>query len=125
MIRRPPRSTRTDTLFPYTTLFRSADLGAPGETEHTSHEAQQLSRFGNPRTRPALAEAAVVDELHVQSAKRLGLLQHLRLQVRRPVPGRLTALGGLHGEAQPGTRQAAVWARGPPRGLAVRQIGNG
>src|SRR3546814_1735765 len=27
MIRRPPRSTRTDTLFPYTTLFRSAQLG--------------------------------------------------------------------------------------------------
>src|SRR3546814_8121606 len=26
MIRRPPRSTRTDTLFPYTTLFRSHDL---------------------------------------------------------------------------------------------------
>src|SRR3546814_17803173 len=26
MIRRPPRSTRTDPLFPYTTLFRSADL---------------------------------------------------------------------------------------------------
>src|SRR3546814_20150244 len=25
MIRRPPRSTRTDTLFPYTTLFRSED----------------------------------------------------------------------------------------------------
>src|SRR3546814_3095721 len=25
MIRRPPRSTRTDTLFPYTTLFRSID----------------------------------------------------------------------------------------------------
>src|SRR3546814_16466991 len=25
MIRRPPRSTRTDTLFPYTTLFRSQD----------------------------------------------------------------------------------------------------
>src|SRR3546814_2928322 len=25
MLRRPPRSTRTDTLFPYTTLFRSAD----------------------------------------------------------------------------------------------------
>src|SRR3546814_20437766 len=29
MIRRPPRSTRTDTLFPYTTLFRSADLRWP------------------------------------------------------------------------------------------------
>src|SRR3546814_4582498 len=27
MIRRPPRSTRTDTLFPYTTLFRSVDDG--------------------------------------------------------------------------------------------------
>src|SRR3546814_2270978 len=26
MLRRPPRSTRTDTLFPYTTLFRSARL---------------------------------------------------------------------------------------------------
>src|SRR3546814_12047261 len=39
MIRRPPRSTRTDTLFPYTTLFRSigiaadrcAPLGAEGD----------------------------------------------------------------------------------------------
>src|SRR3546814_17280886 len=29
MIRRPPRSTRTDTLFPYTTLFRS-DVGGTG-----------------------------------------------------------------------------------------------
>src|SRR3546814_8686603 len=28
MIRRPPRSTLTDTLFPYTTLFRSSVLGA-------------------------------------------------------------------------------------------------
>src|SRR3546814_2876308 len=27
MIRRPPRSTRTDTLFPYTTLFRSSPSG--------------------------------------------------------------------------------------------------
>src|SRR3546814_3259890 len=29
MIRRPPRSTRTDTLFPYTTLFRSKHIDAP------------------------------------------------------------------------------------------------
>src|SRR3546814_7773749 len=29
MIRRPPRSTRTDTLFPYTTLFRSQASAAP------------------------------------------------------------------------------------------------
>src|SRR3546814_7722823 len=32
MIRRPPRSTRTDTLFPYTTLFRSKRK--IGETRH-------------------------------------------------------------------------------------------
>src|SRR3546814_21128590 len=30
MIRRPPRSTRTDTLFPYTTLFRSTGLSTTG-----------------------------------------------------------------------------------------------
>src|SRR3546814_8444796 len=29
MIRRPPRSTRTDTLFPYTTLFRSIPIKVP------------------------------------------------------------------------------------------------
>src|SRR3546814_19520842 len=33
MIRRPPRSTRTDTLFPYTTLFRSR-IAIDGETRH-------------------------------------------------------------------------------------------
>src|SRR3546814_9867394 len=32
MIRRPPRSTRTDTLFPYTTLFRSVLRSLPGST---------------------------------------------------------------------------------------------
>src|SRR3546814_1445223 len=31
MIRRPPRSTRTDTLFPYTTLFRSGDRRPLGD----------------------------------------------------------------------------------------------
>src|SRR3546814_8203087 len=38
MRRRPPRSTRTDTLFPYTTLFRSLDQG----------RAAQLRRTGGP-----------------------------------------------------------------------------
>src|SRR3546814_4617389 len=33
MIRRPPRSTRTDTLFPYTTLFRSPPL-SPGKPRY-------------------------------------------------------------------------------------------
>src|SRR3546814_9912308 len=33
MIRRPPRSTRTDTLFPYTTLFRSDPPSSPKRRE--------------------------------------------------------------------------------------------
>src|SRR3546814_2008714 len=33
MTRRPPRSTRTDTLFPYTTLFRSLDIALEGLRE--------------------------------------------------------------------------------------------
>src|SRR3546814_19158109 len=38
MIRRPPRSTRTDTLFPYTTLFRSLrpDEGVEGDVDFLS-----------------------------------------------------------------------------------------
>src|SRR3546814_9667881 len=39
MIRRPPRSTRTDTLFPYTTLFRSHRLGPRDRQDHRAqHE---------------------------------------------------------------------------------------
>src|SRR3546814_5443980 len=38
MIRRPPRSTRTDTLFPYTTLFRSV-LDLIGNALHRAVEA--------------------------------------------------------------------------------------
>src|SRR3546814_4802887 len=49
MIRRPPRSTRTDTLFPYTTLFRSHDLGvlveAGGEAERIA-EGEAPERAG-------------------------------------------------------------------------------
>src|SRR3546814_5282668 len=33
MLRRPPRSTRTDTLFPYTTLFRSPALHPAGDPQ--------------------------------------------------------------------------------------------
>src|SRR3546814_2709778 len=39
MIRRPPRSTRTDTLFPYTTLFRSED------DLHVAPQRRQLARI--------------------------------------------------------------------------------
>src|SRR3546814_17489991 len=40
MIRRPPRSTRTDTLFPYTTLFRSLELDR--EVEHRLRQQSAL-----------------------------------------------------------------------------------
>src|SRR3546814_14862114 len=40
MIRRPPRSTRTDTLFPYTTLFRSNGSSADYHGDQTTVTAQ-------------------------------------------------------------------------------------
>src|SRR3546814_20367936 len=44
MIRRPPRSTRTDTLFPYTTLFRSpaVECCAQGFRPHASERPERL-----------------------------------------------------------------------------------
>src|SRR3546814_18714363 len=45
MIRRPPRSTRTDTLFPYTTLFRSrAGTRSPHRRTHRHRPGSWLSR---------------------------------------------------------------------------------
>src|SRR3546814_9855945 len=59
MMRRPPRSTRTDTLFPYTTLFRSTSVAtvlactsiaiwklcAPWRSEEHTSELQSLMRI--------------------------------------------------------------------------------
>src|SRR3546814_4972684 len=50
MIRRPPRSTRTDTLFPYTTLFRST-MGMIGH-ERTGEELTTISL--DPAKSPAV-----------------------------------------------------------------------
>src|SRR3546814_4401921 len=47
MLRRPPRSTRTDTLLPYTTLFRSHRAGAA-----------MAGRHGDRRDAPLLVEGA-------------------------------------------------------------------
>src|SRR3546814_4354011 len=47
MIRRPPRSTRTDTLFPYTTLFRSGN--------HGRHSRHRLRRGVPGALEPAFA----------------------------------------------------------------------
>src|SRR3546814_13096944 len=41
MMRRPPRSNRTDTLFPYTTLFRSAPAAAAGIGQRAGGRQQQ------------------------------------------------------------------------------------
>src|SRR3546814_7699384 len=42
MIRRPPRSTRTDTLFPYTTLFRSLPFGLQAKAVAREHAVRRL-----------------------------------------------------------------------------------
>src|SRR3546814_17259862 len=67
MIRRPPRSTRTDTLFPYTTLFRSVH---PGSGRSTRPEA---------RIAPALAVNAEIPN-RIDSAPRLA---DLEMELRR------------------------------------------
>src|SRR3546814_17720540 len=47
MIRRPPRSTRTDTLFPYTTLFRSRPARGRGSTTRLRARARSPCRRGD------------------------------------------------------------------------------
>src|SRR3546814_12811826 len=51
MIRRPPRSTRTDTLFPYTTLFRSVDPGPciAGEAHKAEADGPGIGEQGRDR----------------------------------------------------------------------------
>src|SRR3546814_4716512 len=46
MIRRPPRSTRTDTLFPYTTLFRSLATSEDGDPTYPGRAADDKRRTG-------------------------------------------------------------------------------
>src|SRR3546814_16345571 len=50
MIRRPPRSTRTDTLFPYTTLFRSRppEYGRHGRPPRRRHRRARCGRRAPP-----------------------------------------------------------------------------
>src|SRR3546814_3929399 len=51
MIRRPPRSTRTDTLCPYTTLFRSPGAAGlrPDAAAHAAHRGPRRHRRGMER----------------------------------------------------------------------------
>src|SRR3546814_14821206 len=63
MIRRPPRSTRTDTLFPYTTLFRSGGAGLPRGRRRSrrrlSQGAGRSDRRAGTADRPARDPAAL------------------------------------------------------------------
>src|SRR3546814_7017441 len=64
MIRRPPRSTRTDTLFPYTTLFRSENIRAVLEL--------QLDDNGKPLTSSRIGAnlESLIDELQIGHIRR-------------------------------------------------------
>src|SRR3546814_21116123 len=64
MIRRPPRSTRTDTLFPYTTLFRSAD----DEGTRADHLAGGHHHHGDTGPNLLVPNAAVAAAIAVSAA---------------------------------------------------------
>src|SRR3546814_637241 len=98
MIRRPPRSTRTDTLFPYATLFRSqgGERGAPQEDVD-----RDAAATGGAGGRLVVAEREQVDAARTGQLL-LGLVCRL---VAGPGPGigvlcrHVRAPGRQHGEA--------------------------
>src|SRR3546814_20012907 len=87
MIRRPPRSTRTDTLFPYTTLFRSAGFESCRIISRPSL-SQTLSR---PTVRQRKAVPGLNSRRPMSSGSQSRYSAHL--QFRRPSP--LPYLGGV------------------------------
>src|SRR3546814_6837738 len=86
MIRRPPRSTRTDTLFPYTTLFRSISWLRMGASRiHDAYPRRHLGRVH--RKGRGTHGAHRPAECHCQTRSRVG--GHLVLPgnaVRDPIP---------------------------------------
>src|SRR3546814_16703956 len=60
MIRRPPRPTRTDTLFPYTTLFRSGHAVHEGVAEQLRSEDEAAD--GQPRVAVVAGQVLAADE---------------------------------------------------------------
>src|SRR3546814_20339183 len=81
MIRRPPRSTRTDTLCPYTTLFRSpargtrrSDRAATRPARPAAEDLRPRGDRGTRRTRPAApARVASSNRLRLQERRRRNL----------------------------------------------------
>src|SRR3546814_18535175 len=83
MIRRPPRSTRTDTLFPYTTLFRSHTGGRRDRWKASRREITAHREWSRRR-----CDRAAGPEQHLRLGGRLSLgLQPLLLGTRRLVHG--------------------------------------
>src|SRR3546814_18911131 len=80
MIRRPPRSTRTDTLFPYTTLFRSHPRAHPAATPPITGRDMPLP------TRVKIVEVSPRDGL--QNEKEL-----ISTDIKVELVDRLTAAG--------------------------------
>src|SRR3546814_1009609 len=80
MIRRPPRSTRTDTLFPYTTLFRSITdqltLNLGGRYSWDNVSACGGSSLGNPPTpqNAYFTRAACEDQAALGLADGVGII---------------------------------------------------
>src|SRR3546814_14865567 len=102
MVRRPPRSTRTDTLFPYTTLFRSdrgRGDGGRAAAQRVPVEGDVLRRDAGGATRAADGRAAGGAGDRGQRVRR-GLFAALRARrFLRP---------GVHAAAAPAARTAAL-----------------
>src|SRR3546814_15364648 len=62
MIRRPPRSTRPDTLFPYTTLFRSGQIQRVARDTGLAELGEQRLHVRPPRVQRVLAADVIVTE---------------------------------------------------------------
>src|SRR3546814_18559600 len=109
MIRRPPRSTRTDTLFPYTTLFRSAKvLGQQVQPVGAVLDA------GDPQARVTL-EHAVHDQRRHRVVDGLSLGEHVaeRIALAEAEVGAATPRG-----AEAGLGAAVAEVEGDENGRA-------
>src|SRR3546814_13395104 len=71
MSRAPPRSTRNDTLFPYTTLFRSANEYGPVSQKPVNGQYDLTEVFGEIRF-PILSDMAFAEALSLEAAARYG-----------------------------------------------------
>src|SRR3546814_17774013 len=79
MIRRPPRSTRTDTLFPYTTLFRSVELWpSQREAAQRSTDVTDDLVVALPTSAGRTREAQIAALMTLSSARRVLIVTPLR-----------------------------------------------